>query len=252
MGGCVIGKARGKTGRMQRRLLTNQGICSICLGSRQLLQGSIQGRLAGLGLLDGMGRRIRFCLDGPGRLLQLIGALCQLRRRAGRSTCLRKALTGLCQPGAQGGGLLGLGGKRISCLLGGPLRPVDLLPLRDRTIERRRGRMRRRSADGAGLSRLQLPGQQPRLASPEGMIQRLIRACRLLGQGLQPRGLPLCLDKLTGSFLCAAALGQQLAQGCRLGLGLLPFGKPRLRLCLPCQGLFQRGLAGDALGLGGR
>ena len=32
LGGCVIGKARGKTGRMQRRLLTNQGICSICLG----------------------------------------------------------------------------------------------------------------------------------------------------------------------------------------------------------------------------
>ena len=84
------------------------------------------------------------------------------------------------------------------------------------------------------------------------MIQRLICACRLLGQGLQPRGLPLCLDKLTGSLLCAAALGQQLAQSCRLGLGLLPLGKPRLRLCLPCQGLFQCRLAGDALGLGGR
>ena len=55
-----------------------------------------------------------------------------------------------------------------------------------------------------------------------------------------------------GSLLCAAALGQQLAQGCRLGLGLLPLGKPRLRLCLSCQGLFQRRLAGDALGLGGR
>ena len=69
MGGCVIGKACGKTGRMQRRLLTDQGVCSICLGSRQLLQGSIQGRLTGLGLLGGMGRRIRFCLDGTGLFL---------------------------------------------------------------------------------------------------------------------------------------------------------------------------------------